>query len=89
MGKIENSPDGVEDMLVNALSEAIDMFSGNSPSEEAKILGDFKETGKLYNSEEYLTELKAYLGASGGRYSACGHDEFKALKKRLGRKSVK
>ena len=64
MSRRANSAACVEDMLVNLLAKAIDMFPRNVPIGAGKIRGDLEEIEKLYNYEEYFNELKADLEAT-------------------------
>ena len=43
------------------------------------ILRDLEEIGQVYNSAEYLNDLKATTEAPNGRYPSCEYGESKAF----------
>ena len=50
-----------KDTVANLLSNAINMFSGSEPCQNAKIIGDLEAIGELNNSEEYLDGAKSNI----------------------------
>ena len=85
--KIETSAANVEEMCTNVLSKAINMSPGNYSNAQGKVIGDWEEIEKLYNSEECIAAIKGRLATFQEMGSVGDFDKWKALAGNSKRKS--